>query len=339
MGRRASALEGLEVSNYWHGKNVAVTGATGIVGSWLVKELLNQGAKVTGLIYEENPVSELIRSGDINKITCVKGDLRDIHSIREMIDSQNSDTIFHLGAQTIVGDSLINPLETFESNVLGTWNLMEAVRERPSIRRVLVASSDKAYGTADALPYDESTPLRGEGPYDVSKSCTDLIAQSYYKTYNSPTVIARCGNIYGGGDVNWSRIVPGTIKSLLAGEQPIIRSNGKFLRDYVYVEDAVQAYLRMAESLDTHNVAGEAFNFSREEPISVLEIYREICIATVGEYVEPLIMDSAKNEIVDQHLSSKKARTDISWESKFDLQTGLNLTVDWYRAYFEGLKK
>lgn len=325
------------MSKFWEGKRVAVTGATGIVGSWLVKNLLAQGAQVSALIYEKDPASELIRSGDISKITCVDGDLRKKECVQEVVDSINAETIFHLGAQTIVGQALIDPVETFESNILGTWNLMEVARER-KLKRVLVASSDKAYGTAKVLPYDEETPLAGEGPYDVSKSCTDLLARSYYLTYQIPTVVARCGNIYGGGDINWSRIVPGTIKSLLAGEQPVIRSNGKFLRDYVYVEDAVQAYLKMAESIDSHDSAGEAFNFSREEPISVLDIYREICVATVGEYVEPDIQDTAKNEIIDQHLDSSKARTQIGWESKFTLEQGLKLTVSWYKKYFEELK-
>ena len=274
MGRALGTMEGLELSSFWKSKNVAVTGATGIVGSWLVKRLLDEGANVSALIYEKDPVSELIRSGNINKIKCVEGDLRNKSDITKLVEVNSAETVFHLGAQTIVGRALDNPVETFESNILGTWNLMEVARERSGqIKRVLVASSDKAYGTSKYLPYDESTPLAGEGPYDVSKSCTDLLARSYYLTYGVPTVIARCGNIYGGGDVNWSRIVPGTIKSLLNGDQPIIRSNGKFLRDYIYVEDAVQAYLKMAEAIDVNNAAGEAYNFSREEPIDVMTIY------------------------------------------------------------------
>lgn len=327
-------MEGLGMSSFWKNQNVAVTGATGMVGSWLVKQLLADGAIVSALIYERDPLSELIRSGDIERISCVDGDLRDINSIFKLIETNQAETIFHLGAQTIVGEAVINPLDTFESNILGTWNLMEVARQKKNqIKRVLVASSDKAYGTAAALPYDESTPLNGEGPYDVSKSCTDLIAQSYYKTYQVPTVIARCGNIFGGGDLNWSRIVPGTIKDLIEGKTPKIRSNGKFLRDYIYVEDAVYAYLKMAECIDSGTALGESFNFSREEPIDVLNIYRAICMETVGKYIEPEILDSAKNEIIDQHLSSEKARTRLAWESKYSLSDGLKLTVDWYRNY------
>lgn len=325
------------MSSFWKDRNVAITGATGIVGSWLVKNLLAQGANISALIYERDPVSELIRSGDISRIKCVDGDLRNKSDILNLININDSEYIFHLGAQTLVGRALLDPVETFESNILGTWNLLEVAREKDEqIKGVLVASSDKAYGTSKILPYDEETPLLGEGPYDVSKSCTDLLARSYYLTYGVPTVIARCGNIYGGGDVNWSRIVPGTIKALLQGEQPEIRSNGQFLRDYIYVEDAVQAYLKMAESIQSKSAAGQAFNFSREEPISVLDIYDEICTATVGKSVEPRILDSAKNEIIDQHLSSKKANEMIGWRSHFDLQSGLRLTVEWYKEYFRG---
>ena len=322
------------MSTFWKNQNVAVTGATGMVGSWLVKQLLADGANVSALIHERDPLSELIRSGDIERVSCVDGDLRDINSIFKLIETNQAETIFHLGAQTIVGEALINPTDTFETNILGTWNLMEVARQKKKqIKRVLVASSDKAYGTSATLPYDETTPLNGEGPYDVSKSCTDLIAQAYFKTYQVPTVIARCGNIYGGGDLNWSRIVPGTIKDLIEGKIPIIRSNGKFLRDYIYVEDAVHAYLKMAECIDSGTANGESFNFSREEPIDVLTIYKAVCIETVGKYVEPKILNSASNEIVDQHLSSKKACSQLNWGSKYTLSEGIKLTVEWYRKY------
>lgn len=325
------------MNSFWKNQNVAVTGATGMVGSWLVKQLLADGANVSALIFERDPLSELIRSGDIDRLSCIDGDLRDIDSIRKLVEVNNAETIFHLGAQTIVGEAILNPLDTFESNILGTWNLMEVARQKKEqIKRVLVASSDKAYGTAASLPYDESTPLQGEGPYDVSKSCTDLIAQSYFKTYQVPTVIARCGNIYGGGDLNWSRIVPGTIRDLIQGKTPQIRSNGKFLRDYIYVEDAVHAYLKMAECIDTGKANGESFNFSREEPIDVLHIYSAVCLETVGKYIEPEILDSVKNEIIDQHLSSCKARNLLGWDSKYTLNEGLKLTVDWYRNYLAG---
>ena len=330
-------MEGMVTMNHWKGKSVLVTGATGMVGSWLVKRLLHEGARVSALVVDHDPQSELFRSGDISKISIFNGDLRNSAEVSHVVVGSECEYIFHLGAQTIVGHALQDPRYTFESNIQGTWNIYEALRTTgKSNVPVLVASSDKAYGTAIKLPYDENTPLSGEGPYDVSKSCTDLIARSYFLTYGIPTVIARCGNIYGGGDLNWSRIVPGTIRDLISGKQPVIRSNGKFLRDYVYVEDAVDAYLEMARKSSNSNVNGEAFNFSREEPLSVLEIYEAVCQATVGKHVEPRIEDRAKNEIVDQHLTSSKAREVLGWESKFDLIDGLALTVDWYRSFLKG---
>ena len=318
----------------WKNEKVLVTGATGMVGSWLVKRLLREGARVSVLAVDQNPESELIRSGDINACYVISGDLRNRGDVNRAVVESECDYIFHLGAQTIVSTAVSDPIYTFETNIAGTWNLFDVVRllGKP-IKGILVASSDKAYGTAEKLPYDEKTSLHGEGPYDMSKSCTDLIARSYYLTYGIPTVIARCGNIYGGGDLNWSRIVPGTIRDLLSGSVPVIRSNGKFLRDYVYVEDAVDAYLTMARGISNQNVNGEAFNFSREEPISVLDVYAAVCQATVGKYIAPKIMDNAKNEIIDQHLSSKKARAVLGWESKYDLDQGLIETVKWYRKH------
>lgn len=318
----------------WKNKNVLVTGATGMVGSWLVKRLLREGARVTVLVLDLDPQSELIRSGNISACQVVSGDLRNRGDVSRSVFASECEFIFHLGAQTIVSHAIFDPVYTFETNMMGTWNLFDVVRaSRKSIKGILVASSDKAYGTAASLPYDESTPLHGEGPYDVSKSGTDLIARSYFLTYGIPTVIARCGNIYGGGDLNWSRIVPGTIRDLLKGNTPVIRSNGKFLRDYVYVEDAVDAYLTMAIKIDDKEVNGGAFNFSREEPISVLDIYKAICESTLGRYVEPTILDNTQHEIIDQHLSSTKARTVLGWQSSYDLNTGLAETIKWYRKF------
>ena len=318
----------------WKNVKVLVTGATGMVGSWLVKRLLSEGAYVTVLVLDHDPQSELIRSGDINSCQVISGDLRNRGDVSRAIFASECEYIFHLGAQTLVSTAVFDPVYTFETNIQGTWNLFDVVRSSgKSIKGILVASSDKAYGTAATLPYDEETPLHGEGPYDMSKSCTDLIARSYFLTYGIPTVIARCGNIYGGGDLNWSRIVPGTIRDLLTGVVPVIRSNGNYLRDYVYVEDAVDAYLEMARGISNPRVNGGAFNFSREEPLKVIDIYTAICTATVGTYIAPIIMDSAKNEIIDQHLSSAKARTVLGWESKYDLFHGLNETVAWYRKH------
>jgi CDP-glucose 4,6-dehydratase len=319
----------------WQNKRVLVTGATGLVGSWLVRRLLNEGASVTALVMDSDPSSELFQSGDISRVSVVNGDLADIKAINRAVINLENEYIFHLGAQTIVGTALIDPVSTFTSNIQGTWNVLEAARiSNGLVKSIMVASSDKAYGTAKILPYSEQMPLHGVGPYDVSKSCTDLIAQSYGKTYQLPVVIARCGNIYGGGDLNWSRIVPGTIKSLISGEVPLIRSNGKYLRDYIYVEDAVDAYMHMADAVSAGNIPGEAYNFSRDEPISVLDIYHAISLEVLGEYVEPNILDLAKSEIIDQHLDSTKARKELGWVSKISLNEGLKRTHNWYREYF-----
>jgi CDP-glucose 4,6-dehydratase len=264
--------------SYWKGRRVLVTGATGLVGSWLVKRLLTLEADVHGLVLDADPDSELIRSGDISRITVTNGDLRIPMDVSRAVKNSNCEVIFHLGAQTIVGTALNDPMWTFESNIAGTWNLLEAVRQSGSqVKSVVVASSDKAYGTSDVLPYLEGFSLHGEGPYDVSKSCTDLIAQSYGKTYKLPVTVARCGNIYGGGDLNWSRIIPGTIRSLIQGAQPEIRSDGSFIRDYVYVMDIVDAYIHLAVETEKGKINGEAFNFSRDEPLSVMDLYKQIC--------------------------------------------------------------
>ena len=329
-------MEGLEMS-FWNNKSVLVTGATGLVGSWLVRDLLQKGVRVTALVLDSDPSSQLIRSGDYNHISVVNGDLRNYKDVSRAVFANECTDIFHLGAQTIVGTALQDPISTFESNIQGTWNVLEAARQSNGvIKSVVVASSDKAYGSSDQLPYLENFPLHGDGPYDVSKSCTDLIAQSYGSTYGVPVTIARCGNIYGGGDLNWSRIVPGTIRDLLSNNRPILRSDGTFVRDYVHVDDVVSAYLRLSEVSQTKNLNGEAFNFSRDEPLSVLDLYREISMTVRGKYVEPDIQNIANSEIKDQHLNSDKAHSVLAWNSSITLQSGLEKTFEWYKTYLAG---
>ena len=325
--------------SFWSGKNVLVTGATGLVGSWLVQELLLQGANVSCLVWDADPTSELISSKLIDQTSVINGDLADIPACEKAISSSNCEYIFHLGAQTIVGEAMQDPVRTFRSNIQGTWNLLDSIRNsKTPIKSVVVASSDKAYGTANTLPYKEDFPLHGDGPYDVSKTCTDLLAQSYATTYGLPISVARCGNIYGGGDLNWSRIVPGTIKSLLMDETPILRSDGTFIRDYVHVDDIVEAYLFLAEQTEAKNIQGEAYNFSRDEPLSVLDIYREVCSVVVGKYVEPKILSTTTAEIKDQHLDSSKAREELGWKSTVTLEKGITKTFDWYLNYFRDKK-
>ncbi len=316
----------------WAGRRVMVTGATGIVGSWLTRQLVDDGAHVVALVRDMDPQSELLRSGTIDRLSVVNGALEDYDAVERAVVADECDTIFHLGAQTIVGSARHAPVPTLAANVQGTWHVLEVARRHPGIvRAVVVASSDKAYGTSPVLPYTEDMPLRGEGPYDVSKSCTDLISQSFATTYGVPVAIARCGNIYGGGDLNWSRIVPGTIRSLLQGQQPVLRSDGTFLRDYLHVDDVVTAYLRLAEALADPAMAGEAFNFSDESPLTVRAIYDAICLATVGVQVEPVVLGQAQGEIHDQYLDSSKARDPLGWTTSVMLDEGLRRTAEWYR--------
>lgn len=321
-------------ATFWREKRVYITGATGLVGSWLTKHLVEDGAYVVALVRDADPQSELFRSGLHKKLAIVNGCLESYHDIERGLVEHEIDTVFHLAAQTIVGTAYRSPLATFEANIRGTYNLLEACRMHGGlIKRVLIASSDKAYGSAEVLPYTEAMPPLGRFPYDVSKSCADLISQSYFHTYGMPLVIARCGNIYGGGDLNWSRIVPGTIRSVLSGQAPVIRSDGTFTRDYVYVEDAVQAYIRMAEAVERKDVQGEAFNFGPAKPLRVRQIVDTICRLMGSEHLKPVILSQAKAEIHDQYLDSTKAQTVLQWQSRFTLEQGLERSIQWYREY------
>lgn len=317
---------------FWRDQRVFVTGATGIVGSWLVRDLLANGARVAVLVRDADPQSELLRSGDVQRCTVFNGSVEDFWTLERAISLHEAAHVFHLAAQTIVGVAHRNPFTTFEANVRGTYNLLEACRvHRSLVRGVIVASSDKAYGEVEALPYVETMALQGRHPYEVSKSCTDLIAASYAHTYDVPVAIARCGNIYGGGDLNWSRIVPGTVRALLRGERPVLRSDGTFRRDYIYVKDVARAYMVLGERLGESAVRGQAFNFSDESPLAVLDMVSAIG-RVMGTVVEPTIRDVAQGEIRDQYLDATKARTVLDWRAAYDLDTGLRETVAWYRA-------
>lgn len=330
----SSKKAGDGVNDFWKTRKVFVTGATGIIGSWLVKELLTRGACVVTLIQDVDPRSELYASGDIQRVTVVHGALEDFWTLERAINVYELDTVFHLGAQTIVGTAQRFPLPTFEANIRGTYNLLEACRLHADLTpRIVIASSDKAYGEQPQLPYREEMSLNGLHPYEVSKSCADLLAQTYHHTYNLSVAIARCGNVYGGGDLNWSRIVPGTIRSVLRGERPIIRSDGSYLRDYIYVKDVVSAYLQLAECLENGGIRGEAFNFSTEKPASVLEIANTVLQLMDSRHLELEIRDHAPGEIRNQSLSAAKAKERLGWKPEFKLERGLRETIEWYRAF------
>jgi CDP-glucose 4,6-dehydratase len=326
----------LSDSLFWKDRRVFVTGCAGLLGSWLTAELVRQGADVIGLIRDRVPQAELVRSGTIQRITVVEGDVCDYPLMERILAEYEVQTIFHLAAQTTVGIANRAPLSTFDTNIRGAWTLLEAARRNPTVLGIVVASSDKAYGDQADLPYYEDAPLRGRHPYDVSKSCADLIAQSYAHTYGLPVVVTRCANLYGGGDLNWSRIVPGTIRSALRGERPIIRSDGLFKRDYMFVQDAVRAYLKSAECLDNPTVRGQAFNFGLARPITALAMVEAIIALSPRPELEPLILNEVKNEILDQYLASEKAGRLLGWEPEYDLEAGLRLTLEWYRAFFAG---
>jgi CDP-glucose 4,6-dehydratase len=316
---------------------VLVTGATGMVGSWLTRRLVDEGAVVVALVVDDDPQSDLKRSGTIDRVAVVSGALEHYDTVERAVNGHDVDTVVHLGAQTIVGTAHRSPRATFETNVAGTWNVLEACRvHHELVRRVVVASSDKAYGEHTELPYTEGMRLDARYPYEVSKACADLVAQSYAHTYGTPVAIARCGNIYGPGDLNWSRIVPGTIRSLLRGEQPIIRSDGSFLRDYLHVDDVVDGLLLLADGTSTDGVAGEAFNFSDESPRTVMEMYTAVCKAVGAGEVEPEVLDVALGEIKDQYLDAAKAHEVLGWHAQVALDDGLARTVAWYRDLLSG---
>jgi CDP-glucose 4,6-dehydratase len=317
--------------SFWSRRSVLVTGATGLLGSWLVEELVALGATVTCLIRDWVPGSRLIEEGVAARSNVVRGELEDHALLVRALNEYEIDSVFHLGAQTIVGTASRSALSTFESNIRGTWNLLEACRACSRlVERVVIASSDKAYGSHAVLPYTEETSLEGRFPYDVSKSCADLIATSYFHTYGTPVAITRCGNLFGGGDLNFSRLVPGTIRSALRDEAPVIRSDGSFVRDYFYVRDAVGAYLQLAEKLPHERLVGQAFNFGTEQPMSVLAVVRLILELLGKERLVPRVLNEASHEIPAQYLDCAKARRLLGWRPRYALEDGLRETIEWY---------
>ena len=321
---------------FWRDRPVFVTGATGLLGSWLVRHLLDAGAEVAALVRDWVPQSELVASGLIDKVRVVRGDVREQEMLERALGEYEIATVFHLAAQTTVGVANRNPVSTLDTNIRGTWALLEAARRTPTVRQIVTASSDKAYGDQEVLPYREDAPVNGRHPYDASKSCADLIAQMYARTYALPVCVTRCGNFYGGGDLNWNRLVPGTIRSVLRGERPVIRSDGRFTRDYLYVEDGARAYIVLAERLAADpELAGEVFNFSYERRMTVTEMVDRI-LGVMGSKLAPDVRNEASHEIRDQYLDASKARARLGWSPAYDFEASLQATVDWYKRYFGG---
>jgi len=318
------------MSEFWRDRSVLVTGCTGLLGSWLVADLVQRGAKITGLVRDWVPQSRLYTENWDRQINVVRGCVQDLQILKRAINEYEVDTVFHLAAQSIVGVGNRDPLDTFETNIKGTWNLLEACRQVGGVSRIVVASSDKAYGDQPVLPYDETTPLQGEHPYDVSKSCADLICRTYYVSYGMPVCITRCGNFYGGGDLNFNRIVPDTIRSALRDKPVVLRSDGSYIRDYFYIRDGVLAYLHLAEQMDRREIWGEAFNFSNELQITVLEMVCKILEVMNKTHLKPIILNQAKNEIKHQYLSAEKARKLLNWQAKYSIEEGLRETIQWY---------
>jgi CDP-glucose 4,6-dehydratase len=334
MERAKGSVEGVGMSSarFWKNKKVLVTGHEGFLGSNLTRTLVEKGAKVYGIDKVLNRPRSIL-DGIRRKFTSSACDISRRKPLRRVFEKFQPRYVFHLAAQAIVQKANHDPLEAFKSNIQGTWNLLETAREQEGVEAIIVASSDKAYGSHDRLPYHENYSLQGDHPYDVSKSCTDLLCRTYHHTYGVPVGITRCGNIYGPGDYHFSRIIPDAARSLLKGKQLVIRSDGKFTRDYIYVDDVVSAYLLLAEKFKILRLSGEAFNFSTESPISVIDLFREISALTKDAGPEPKILNQAEYEIRDQYLSAKKARTILGWKPRYDLKTGLKKTLDWYRDH------
>jgi CDP-glucose 4,6-dehydratase len=319
-------------------QKVLVTGAQGFIGSWLTERLLDLGAPVAVLQRDDVPGSRFAAEGIEERCTPVAAELTDSDALRAVLEEHEVKVVFHLAAQTVVGTANRSPLPTLEANVRGTFALLEACRAcEGGIERVVVASSDKAYGEHERLPYREDFALQPSYPYDVSKACADLIARCYAATYDLPVAVTRLANVYGGGDLNWSRIVPDTIRSLVRGERPVIRSDGTPERDYIYVEDAVDAYLAVAGSLDRPDLRGRAWNAGAGAPMSVLDLVGRL-IAVSGREVEPEIRGrgTPHGEISRQYLDSTAIRKELAWSPRWQLEEGLRATWEWYERRLDG---
>lgn len=320
--------------SYWKGRNVLVTGANGFLGSWVSKRLVEEGAHVICFIRDTLPRSFLNLSGTVDHVVIAFGTLEDYFSVERVFNEFEADFCFHLAAQAIVGAAERFPLSTYDSNIRGTWNVLEAARRNSRVQGLVLASSDKVYGSKEKLPYTEQDSLGGLNPYDVSKVCADLLAQSYFHTYRVSVGIARSGNFYGPGDLNFSRVVPETIRYLIRDESPVIRSDGTYLRDYFYVEDAAEAFLTLGENLSKDGIKGQAFNFGTEKPTPVIDVVNQLIELSGKKHLKPAILNQAAHEIKAQYLSCGKARELLGWKHTTGLESGLAKSYSWYQEFF-----
>jgi CDP-glucose 4,6-dehydratase len=331
VGVRHRSLGDVAVGDgFWNGRIVLVTGAAGLLGGWLSRHLVGEGAQLFGLDIDWPGGAILAPDEPVERVA---GDVRDRDAVERVLAEHRPDVVVHLAAQTQVGVANDDPVPTFEHNILGTWSVLEACRQAASVTSVVVASSDKAYGDIGGAAYVESDPLTGRHPYAASKTCADVLAQTYAESYGLPVGIIRCGNMYGGGDLEWERIVPGTIRSLLRGERPIVRSDGRFVRDYLYVEDAADGVALLAQALaERPEWRGEAFNLAAETRLSVLELVDRIRVLAEVD-LEPKVLDEAVNEIPEQRVDAAKARAELGWTPRHELDNGLRKSIEWYRSY------
>jgi CDP-glucose 4,6-dehydratase len=324
-------------AEFWHDRPVLVTGGSGLLGGWLVKRLLTAQARLVCLVRDRMPRPEVVPRDLLDRATLVHGDVRDQALLERTLHEHQTDTVFHAAAQAVVGLANRNPVITFETNVQGTWCLLEACRQTPGVRQIVVSSSDKAYGDQVQLPYSEDMALIGRHPYDVSKACADLIATGYAKSYGVPVTVTRCGNFFGGGDLNWNRIVPGTIQAISQAQRPVIRSDGQFVRDYLYADDGAAAQMHLARRLaEDRTLRGEAFNFSYEVRVTVVELVEKIA-RLMDSSLKPEIRNEASQEIRVQFLSAAKARERLGWKPLYSMEQGLRETVQWYRNYLSSV--
>lgn len=332
MGEQEKSVEKMVA---WENKNVLVTGANGFIGSWITMELLRQGARVVTVMRDVKEKGNLELLGIQKQVSVVPGDIADYETVERAFNEYEVETCFHLAAQAIVVVANRSPLSTLNSNIKGTWNVLEACRNCKTLKSAVVASSDKAYGSQKQLPYTEDSPLNAAYPYDTSKACADMLSRCYAKTYGVPVAVTRCANIYGGADMNFSRIIPDAIRCLLLGKEFEIRSDGTPERDYMYIKDAVSAYLTLAGKAELSGIRGEAFNFGTGKPINVLNLFAKIATACGRSNAKPQVVGKAKHEIDRQYLDSAKAKRLLSWSAAYDLDTGLRETVQWYKEYLK----